>query len=253
MTGLAILPDGVGLLGAALLVAASFFTSALTAAFGIGGGVALLILMGYVLPVAVLVPVHGVVQWGSNASRMAVQRAHVRWDRVAPFAIGAGLGAAIGAPFVVRLDDPALKIGLGLFVIAVTWLKFPALARGGMATMAAGGAATTFASMFFGASGPLTAAFFAKAFDDRRAYSGSHAAAMTFQHAFKVTAFATAGFAFAQWLPLMAAMIGAGYLGTRAGAVFLESMEEKRFRFWFSLVMTVLALDLVRRGVAGLL
>lgn len=248
-----LLPAGVGPGVAILLVAASFCTSALTAGLGIGGGLALLILLGYVLPVAVLVPVHGVVQWGSNASRMWVQRAHVRWDRVAPFVAGAALGAAAGAPFVVRLEDSTLKIGLGLFVVLVTWMKFPALARGGFATMASGGAATTFASMFFGASGPLTAAFFAKAFDDRRAYSGSHAAAMTFQHAFKILAFALAGFAFAQWLPLMAAMIAAGFAGTLAGARFLDAIEEERFRFWFSLLMTALGLDLVRRGVSALL
>lgn len=246
------LPDGVSPAVAALLVIASFATSGLTAAFGIGGGVALLTLLGYVLPVAALVPVHGVTQMASNAGRMFVQRAFVRWDRVAPFIAGSLLGAAIGAPFVVRLEDPWLKIGLGLFIIAVTWIQLPALARGGRATMVGGGLATTFLSMFFGASGPLTAAFFAKSFADRRNYAGSHAAAMTFQHGFKVVAFAVAGFSFADWLPLMAAMAATGYLGTVVGARFLNAMPEARFRLAFSVLMTLLALDLVRRGVLAL-
>jgi uncharacterized protein len=246
------LPDGVSPLVAALLACASFFTSALTAAFGVGGGVALLVIMGYVLPVAALVPVHGVVQWGSNAGRAAVQRHFVQWRAVLPFVAGSAIGALAGMPFVVRLDDPLLKLGLGLFIIAVTWVRLPALANGGPAVMAAGGAGTSFASMFFGATGPLTAAFFAKSFDDRRAYIASHAAAMTCQHALKVAAFALAGFAFFQWLPLMAAMIGTGYLGTLAGTQILHSMPEKRFRLVFSIVMTVLALDLVRRGAQEL-
>lgn len=249
---MSLLPDGLGAGIAALLTAASFVTSFLTGAFGIGGGVAMLGLMGFVLPVAVLVPVHGVVQLGSNAGRAVVQREHVVWGRVAPFVIGAAIGAAAGAPFVVQLDDPVLKIGLGLFILVVTWAKFPGLAKAGAAAMAAGGAFTTFASMFFGASGPLTAVFFAKAFEDRRAYSGSHAAAMTFQHGFKVVAFAFAGFAFAQWLPLMLAMVAAGYAGTVAGARYLNEMPEKNFRFWFSILMTGLALDLVRRGALAL-
>jgi uncharacterized membrane protein YfcA len=116
--------------------------------------------------------------------------------------------------------------------------------------MVAGGAGTTFLSMFFGASGPLTAAFFGKAFEDRRALVASHAAAMTFQHAFKVLAFAFAGFAFVEWLPMMAVMIATGFAGTQLGTRLLQAIPESRFRLIFSVLLTVLALDLVRRGVA---
>jgi uncharacterized membrane protein YfcA len=220
----------------------------LTASFGVGGGVALLVIMGYLLPVAALIPVHGVVQWGSNAGRMFVQRRYVRWDAVLPFAAGAVGGAALGAPFVTAVEDPLLKVALGAFIIAVTWARLPALAHAGMPVMVAGGAGTTFLSMFFGASGPLTSVFFAKSFDDRRVLVSSHAAAMTFQHAFKVIAFAFAGFAFAEWLPVMAAMIASGYLGTLAGSRLLDAIPEKRFRLVFSVILTLLALDIVRRG-----
>ena len=47
----------------------SFFTSAMTAAAGIGGGVVLLAIMATVYPPAVLIPVHGMVQLGSNGGR----------------------------------------------------------------------------------------------------------------------------------------------------------------------------------------
>jgi len=243
-----LLPEGIPAATAFFLAAASFVTSALTASFGVGGGVALLVLMGYLLPVAALIPVHGVVQWGSNAGRMYVQRRFVRWDAVLPFAAGAVAGAILGAPFVTSVEDPILKIALGAFIILVTWARFPALARAGKPTMVAGGAGTTFLSMFFGASGPLTSVFFAKAFDDRRVLVSSHAAAMTFQHAFKVIAFAVAGFAFVEWLPVMALMIATGYLGTLAGSRLLDALPERGFRFVFSVVLTLLALDIVRRG-----
>ncbi len=247
------LPDGVTPLVACLLACASFFTSALTAAFGVGGGVALLVVMGYLLPVAALVPVHGVVQWGSNAGRAAVQRQFVQWRAVLPFVAGSALGAIAAAPFVARLDDPLMKLALGVFIIFVTWARLPALANASPGMMVAGGVGTNFLSMFFGATGPLTAAFFARSFDDRRAYIASHAAAMTCQHALKVVAFALAGFAFFQWLPLMAAMIATGYLGTLAGTQVLHAMPEHRFRLIFSIMVTVLALDLVRRGAQQML
>ena len=240
-------------MAAGLLVAASFFTSALTAAFGIGGGVALLVLLGYALPVAALIPVHGVVQLGSNAGRAFVQRAHVRLDAVVPFLAGAAIGAAAGAPFVTAIADAPLKIALSLFIIAVTWVKLPAMARGGAALFAIGGLVTTFATMFFGATGPLTAAFLQKALPDRRQYSGTHAAAMTVSHGFKIIAFGFAGFAFSSWVPFLAAMIASGFVGTMAGATLLLRLPEARFQLVFRILITLLALDLARRGAMALI
>src|SRR5690606_16442647 len=98
-------PDGLGLAAAAVLVIASFFTSALTAAFGVGGGVAMLALMGLFVPVLALIPVHGAVQLGSNSGRAWRQRIHIRRDIFMPFLAGSLAGAIAGAFFVVQLPD----------------------------------------------------------------------------------------------------------------------------------------------------
>ena len=246
-----LLPPGLDPVSGAILVLASFFTSGLTAAFGIGGGVALIALMGVLLPVAALVPIHGVIQLGSNAGRLWVQRRHVGWSAVLPFLAGSVIGALVGARFVVEVDDGLLKMLLGLFIILVTWLKFPALQKSGALLSAMGGLVTTFLTMFFGATGPLAAIFFEKRFPERRAYAASHAAAMTAQHCFKVIAFGLAGFAFAQWLPLMAAMILSGFAGTLAGSRLLAVMPETGFRQIFRWLLTLLALDMIRRGISA--
>ena len=100
-----------------LLIVASFFTSALTAAFGVGGGVAMLALMGLFVPVASLIPVHGAVQLGSNTGRAWHQRAFVRMDVAAPFIAGSVVGAIGGAFLVVQLPDALLKLMLGGFIL----------------------------------------------------------------------------------------------------------------------------------------
>ena len=69
------LPPGLDGMTAAILIAVSFFTSALTAAFGIGGGVAMLGALAGTVPPAVIIAVHGVVQVGSNLGRAIIQRA----------------------------------------------------------------------------------------------------------------------------------------------------------------------------------
>ena len=91
-----LLPAGMEPWVAAVLIVASFFTSALTAAFGVGGGIAMLALMGLFIPVASLIPVHGAVQLGSNTGRAWHQRAFVRLDVAKPFIVGSVVGAIFG-------------------------------------------------------------------------------------------------------------------------------------------------------------
>jgi uncharacterized membrane protein YfcA len=249
-----LLPEGLGWAAALVLVVASFFTSALTASFGVGGGVAMLTLLGLFIPVAALIPVHGAVQLGSNTGRAWRQRANVRWQVAGPFVAGSVLGAIVGAFVVVQLPDAVMKLVLGLFVVAITWTTIPGFDRLGRAGISLASAVLAVLSMMLGATGPLLNAVLAQIIPgDRKALVATHAAGMTVQHLLKIVVFGAAGFAFAQWLPLVAAMIVTGYLGTIWGTRLLDSLPEDRFRFWFKILLTVLALDLARRGAADLL
>jgi uncharacterized protein len=248
------LPEGLGAAPAALLAVASFFTSALTAAFGVGGGIAMLALMGLFVPVAALIPVHGAVQLGSNTGRAWHQRANVRMDIALPFIAGSLIGAVAGALVVVQLPDAFLKIVLGVFIIAVTWTKVPGLATLGRAGMAAASAVLAVTTMFVGATGPLLSPILAQILpDDRKALVATHGAAMTVQHGLKIVVFSFAGFAFWRWLPLIAVMVVSGFLGTIHGTRWLDRLPEATFRKWFRIGITILAVDLLRRAVMGYL
>ena len=247
------LPDGLSAIAGLVLVFASFFTSALTAAFGVGGGIAMLALMGVFLPVASLIPVHGAVQLGSNTGRAWHQRAAIRWPMLWPFAAGAVAGAALGAIVAVELPDAPLKIVLGLFVILVTWTKIPGFDRLSAGGLVLGGGVISALTMLLGATGPLISAFFGQVIsDDRKALVATHAAGMTMLHALKIIAFGLLGFAFWQWLPLVVAMIATGYVGTVYGTRLLHALPEKSFRLGFKILLTLLALDLVRRGIIAI-
>jgi len=245
-----LLPQGLDPLVAVLLVVASAFTSALTAAFGVGGGIAMLTLMGLFVPVAALIPVHGAVQLGSNSGRAWHQRTNVRMDVAGPFIAGSVVGAVIGAFVVIQLPDAWLKLVLGAFVIAITWTKIPGIDRLTRTGLAIGSVIVALIGMLVGATGPLVSVLFAQFFaNDRKALVATHAAGMVAQHGLKIIVFGLAGFAFRDWLPLIAAMIVSGYLGTVYGTKLLERMPEESFRKWFKIAITVLALDLIRRGL----
>lgn len=124
---------------ALLLVIASFFTSAVTAAFGLGGGSLLIALMSLMLPAAIVVPVHGAVQLGSNGGRAFLRRQYVQWEFVGWFILGSAIGALLGGQIAVLLPDYLFKIAIGLFILYSVWAPKPNIeGRGAVSTTIAG-------------------------------------------------------------------------------------------------------------------
>lgn len=245
------LPPGVDGVSAALLIAISFFTSALTAAFGIGGGVAMLGALAGTVPTNVIVAVHGVVQFGSNLGRAILQRAHAHWPAIGRFLIGAVIGVALGAWLFVSLPERILLGLLGAFILIMVWVpkpKIPGLAATGFVL---GGAISSVITMFVGATGPFVQALLLPLGLDRRGIIATHAVMMTAQHLLKVVAFSYIGVALVPWLPLIAAMIASGFIGTVTGTKLLEKLPERLFQLILKVLLTLIALDLLRRA-AGL-
>ncbi len=90
------LPAEVSPFVATLLVLLSGVTSFMSSAIGLGGGIAMLAVLASVLTPAIALPVHGVVQIGSNMGRAGMLLEHVRWPFALSFAVGSVLGVAAG-------------------------------------------------------------------------------------------------------------------------------------------------------------
>ena len=82
-----------------LLVTTSFIASMLTASVGIGGGTLVLAVLVVTVPIAAVVPLHSVVQLGSNTGRAIMTRPHVSMRLFWPLVIGAVIGTLVAAPF----------------------------------------------------------------------------------------------------------------------------------------------------------
>ncbi len=246
-----LLPPDVSALAAVGLVALSLVTSALTAAAGIGGGLVLLSVMASFLPPVVVIPTHGVVQLGSNAGRAILMRPHIDGRILLPFALGSVLGIILGAKLFVALPTPVLQAVLGAFILAVVWLpklKTSHIPNRGFTLV---GMVGSFCTMFVGATGPFVASFITPDRLQRHAVVATHGACMTVQHTLKVVAFGFLGFAFLPWAPLLAAMIGAGFLGTMLGRRMLDRLPHQVFARAFKLILTVLALRLLYASAAS--
>ena len=111
------------------LAAASFVTTFLSVTMAVGGGLMLLAILAMFFPPAVLIPVHTLVQLGVGTSRVLLMWRYVLRDTVAPFTIGALLGAAAGAQIFITLPAALLYGVLAVFIVTVTWV--PNLGRFG--------------------------------------------------------------------------------------------------------------------------
>ncbi|MCG8457063.1 MAG: sulfite exporter TauE/SafE family protein [Holophagales bacterium] len=232
-----------------ILVVVSFFSSALTAVLGIGGGVLLIALMPGLLPAAAIVPVHGVVQLASNVSRAYFARTYIAWQPVLPFAAGAILGAAAGSRFVVALPERWLPLLLGSFILIVTWLPVKRIRWPGRFFTI--GAVQTFVSLFVGAAGPLVSPLLLREGYEHHRIVATHGTVMSLLHAMKTATFVLLGFSFAPYWLLILGMLAAVTAGSWAGNQLRHRLPQDRLKVAFRILLTALALRLLLRFAFG--
>ena len=238
-------PSDLTTLEAVGLIAFSYITSAVTATFGLGGGVMMLVAMASIMPALAVIPVHGAVQVGSNGGRAWMLREHLNWGIFRYFLVGSLIGAAVASQIVVVLPRDVLRLILGLFVLWVVWAPKLTKRDVGDVAFVPIGIGTTFVSMFVGATGLLIGAFMKPEKLGRMTTVSTHAVCAMLQHALKIVVFGLLGFAFWEWLPLVIAMIATGFLGTFTGKTLLERIPEKAFGWLFKALLTVLAARLI--------
>lgn len=231
---------------ALVLLLASFAGSLLTAALGVGGGAFLITVMAGIVPPLALIPLHGVVQLGSNASRAWLARRHTRWPAVGWFGGGALLASLLVVLLLGQVEPGVIPLLVGVFILWLSWGRMPDIGLGEKPLgLFSGGLLTTGLTMVVGATGPLVSAWLGRGQGDRWQYTGNFSTCMSLQHLLKVLVFGLAGFAFYRWLPLMAGMILTGYAGTRVGLKLMGKMPEQLFRVLFRWILTLLAIRLI--------
>ncbi len=226
-----------------LLGAFATTTSLLTAVAGLGGGMLLLALMAQIFPPAVLIPLHGVGQFFSNANRGVIHRDKLEWSYLKPFMLGSVIGAFAFVPLVVFVNPTLGAIAVGLFILLVTW--FPHWLNVSKLPYLLSGMLTSGLGVLFGATGPLSMSAHPKANWSKEQIVGNHGAAMALQHGIKVVAYLVAGVQLYAYLPHIAILFAGAWLGTFLGTRILKRFTDDRFKRMLKWVLTILALRLI--------
>ena len=193
------------------LVIAAFFTSTISGVLGMAGGIMLMAIMALFIPAQnILIPVHGVAQLGSNFSRTLFSFKTVKWGIVAPFAIGAVIGGTIGGNVDIVLDEGLFRLILGGFILFFTWApklkSMPEIANRATRFGVLGSIAS-FLALIIGATGPLIAPFYLRENLKKEELVATKAGCQVFVHSAKLIVYGLAGFAFVEYIWLLAGMV----------------------------------------------
>jgi len=230
----------------------SFFTSVISAAFGLGGGIMLVTIMTSLLNPIAIIPIHAVIQLNSNFFRALMLRRHIKLTWMLPFVMGTLIGVSIGGQIVFAIPKYLLQGIIGLFILYTLWGPATKAISASWFTFVGVGMFSSFSTMFVGGTGPLVSPFVRATTDERRMTVSTLAAFMSWQHGVKILTFGLLGFSFAPYIPLMIGMIIFGILGTWSGKNILTWMPERAFRIAFNTILTVLAIRLLYEATTAL-
>jgi uncharacterized membrane protein YfcA len=208
------------------LAAASFATALFTAAVGIGGGVGLLSVMPSFMPISAVVPVHGLTQFFSNASRFLFDYRQAEIRLLPAYFGGACLGSALGYLFIGRIPDLYLSAVLGVFILLCTWTELVKRLGRYVTNFFSIAFIQTFLSLFVASVGLISQPVLIKQGLPKNRVIVTHAMQMSVLHGLKVAAFVAAGFPFLRYGGIALVMIGASAAGTYVGAYFRDRIPE---------------------------
>ncbi|MDR3536399.1 MAG: TSUP family transporter [Acetobacteraceae bacterium] len=227
------------------LAVASFATSVLAAALGIGGGLGLLSVMPSFLPIAAVVPVHGATQFISNTTRFLFDRQHAETRLLPAYLGGACLGGALGFLFIGRIPDLYLSTVLGVFILLCTWTGLVKQLGKYVTNFFSLALIQTFLSLFVASVGLISQPVLIKQGMPKNRVIVTHAMQMSVLHGLKVAAFVVAGFPFLRYWDVTLAMIVASAAGSYLGGFVRDMIPERAGAIALKAGITFFALKMV--------
>ncbi len=238
------------MLNDSLLALANLLTSALTAITGVGGGMILIGLMPFFVPAAAIVPVHGVTQLVSNATRAWFGRAALDFTYFWQFLAGSLTGLLVFGVLVRFIHLELIPLFIGIYILLITWSStFNRVIRRFESFFLVGFAQTGL-GVFVGTPGPLNIAMLNKYYDDNNVVVTTGALMMTVVHTAKLIVYVAMGFVFADYWQLLVMMVimatVGSWLGTRLRHKIRLDWLEKILSYLLTLIALKLIVDIAR-------
>ncbi len=228
-------------------------TSFISAILGMAGGIILMGIYAWLLPVSAAMILHGVTQAAANGYRAFLLREHIRYEILRTYVYGALSALVFFSVLQISPSKAVIFILIGLFPIAALFLRnAPYLDIQRPGTTFVSGVVVTAAQLLAGASGPVLDVFYVKSTLAKESVIATKAVTQTLGHVLKILYY---GFilnivvddgSLPVWL--FPAVILFSMAGTRAGRAVLDHVSEGQFQVASRVVVVLLGAVYLIKG-----
>ena len=235
----------------AIISIAAFFTSALTALAGAGGGTALMAIMLQFMTPAAAIPVHGAVHLVSNLTRCWLLWRYMSWPIIVRFVLPLPFGAALGIWLFQGLSTETVETLIGVFVLLSLvsgkkgWFGGKDLPLWSFLPV---GFTAGVLNMIVGAIAPILGVFVIRSDLNKENVVATLGFFGVVSNIAKIIGFTFIGFSYQAYGMAILCMIPAVIVGTQVGRLALGKINERIFLAIFRIILLVLGLKVLVIG-----
>ena len=223
----------------------AFATSMLAGVIGFGGGLILIAVLPMFLSPALIIPVHGITQLASNASRMAFSFQHVQWSLFTKFLIGSVAGVLIFGLLLTSIPTEYVPVAIGAYILLNLWSQRFAIVISKYENYYLLGLLQTGLGLIVGSPGPLSLSLLTKNFSSKDEIIATNAMFLTISHLAKIPVFSFIGVALLDELSLIIYMLIGAVLGSYFGTKLRMAVKNDRVITVVKVLLTVMAIKMI--------
>ena len=243
-------PDNISILSIVSIILTSFVSSLISSIIGFGGGMLLLGILALNFSGSVIIPLHAVIQLGSNFNRLIFFKFRIKWSVVIPFSLGCLIGVPLGGIFSLSINENLIKVLIALFILLNTFSKIPTLNQNRLFLI---GTISSFLSTIIGVTGSLISSVIQSYKLEKSEYISSCAFLLLTQHFFKCILFGLMGFAFKDYFFLVILVIISGIFGTFIGKFLIFRIPDSYLLLVIKVILIVISLNLLINGISNII
>lgn len=223
----------------------ALLTSLVAGVIGFAGGMMLIAIMPIFLSPALIIPIHGITQLASNASRMVFSWQHVQWVLLPKFLVGSLFGLSVFGGLLMNMPTHFIPLFIGLYILLTLWSQPFTIFINRYENFYVIGFLQTGLGLLVGATGPIALSVLTKQLGQHNQIIATSSLFMTVSHLAKVCVFGWMGFAlFDHWVVIVCMVCGA-ILGSWVGTKLRRLTSNQRLILIIKYLLSALAANMI--------
>ena len=228
-----------------VLALIALVTSLVAGVVGFGGGMLLIAILPAFLNPSLVIPIHGITQIASNASRMLFSISHVKWSLFPKFFIGSLIGIFIFGYVLWNIPTTYVPVAIGLYILLNLWSPYFSKIMKQFESYYLVGVLQTGLGLVVGAMGPLSLTVLTKQLKSKDEIIATSSMFMTISHLAKIPVFAFIVSDLFDNVTLIAWMILGSILGSFIGTKVRFAVDNDKLVYVIKLLLTLLATRMI--------